>query len=93
MHSQQAKALGFAQQHYLLSTWLQREDPIKQHFRNNQLPFAKQEAEGQGTHTHLCVERELHMGFLSEAELAEVIENCQEMVIRCHCVFITDAQL
>ena len=85
--------LGFAQQHYLLSSWLQIEDPIKQHLRNNQLPLMRQEAEVRGTHTHLCVEWELHVGFLSEAELGEVIENCQEMVIRCHRVFITDAQL
>lgn len=51
----------------------------------------RQKAEGLGSCTHLWVEWELHMGFLSEAELGEVIENCQEMVILCHCVFIADA--
>lgn len=53
----------------------------------------RQEAEGLDTCTHLWVEWELHMGFLSEAELGEVIEDCQQVVIWCHCVFITDAQL
>lgn len=51
----------------------------------------RQKAEGLGSCTHLWVEWELHMGFLSEAELGEVIENCQEMVILRHCVFIADA--
>jgi hypothetical protein len=53
----------------------------------------KQGAEGLGLGTHLWIEWELHMGFLPEAELGEVIENCQEMVIWCHYVFITDTQL
>lgn len=53
----------------------------------------KPEAEGWGTCTHLSVEWELHVGFLSEAELGEVIENCQEMVIWCQHVVITDTQL
>lgn len=63
------------------------------HHGSNKLLLIRQEAESLGTCTHLWVEWELHVGFLSEAELGEVIENCQEMVIWCHCVFIADAQL
>lgn len=60
---------------------------------NDQPLLLKQEAEGLGSCTDLWIEWELHMGFLPEAELGEVIENCQEMVIWRHCIFITDAQL
>lgn len=63
------------------------------HHEHNQLLLMRQEAEGLDTGTHLWVEWELHMGFLSEAEFGEVIEDCQEMVIWCQCIFITDAQL
>lgn len=55
--------------------------------------FMRLESEGPDPCTHLRVEWKFHVGFLSEAELGEVIENCQEMVIWCHCVFITDTQL
>ena len=64
---------------------------MKSHHGNDQQLLMRQEAEGLGSCTHLWVEWELHMGFLPEAELGEVIENCQEMVIWCRCVFITDA--
>lgn len=43
--------------------------------------------------TYLWVEWELHVGFLPEAELGEVIENCQEVIIWCHRILITDVQL
>lgn len=66
---------------------------MEKHHGNDQLPLLKQKTEGQGSCTDLWVEWELHMGFLPEAELGEVIENCQEMVIWCHCIFIADAQL
>lgn len=66
---------------------------MKKHHGNEQLLLWKQEAEGLGSCTDLRVEWELHMGFLPEAELGEVIENRQEMVIWCHCIFIADAQL
>lgn len=66
---------------------------MEKHHGNDQLPLLKQEAEELGSCTDLWVEWELHMDFLPEAELGEVIENCQEMVIWCHCIFIADAQL
>lgn len=61
------------------------------HHGNDQMLLMRHKAEGLGSCTHLWVEWELHMGSLSEAELGEVIENCQEMVILCQWVFIADA--
>lgn len=74
-----------------LAWLLHREEPVEGHHGNDQQLLMRQEAEALGSHTHLRVEWELHMGLLPEAELGEVIENCQEMVIWCCCVFITDA--
>lgn len=64
---------------------------MERHHGNDKLLLVRDEAEGMGRCTHLWIEWELHVGLLSEAELGEVIENCQEMVIWCHCVFIADA--
>lgn len=79
--------MSFSQLVYVL-----REEPMQGQQGSKWLFPMKLEARGSAICTHLWVEWKFHVGFIPKAELGEVVENCQEMVVGCHRVFITDAQ-